>query len=186
MRTRRAVSLVELLVIMSTCTVVLTLTGVLLQRAMRIQMQSRAVVQAERTALRLADQFRSDVHDARSVDVIDADENQDAFFRLKLSGGRNVAYSQLEGVILRLESGNELPVRREEFVVPAVNKTTIQEKDAPQRLVLTVASKPVEQRSAEDKSLASPFAARMNVHVDAVIGQNLRFGGARSALEASK
>ena len=52
---RRGVSLTELLVVMTACTVVMTLTSQLICRVMRIQVESRAHVDVERNAMRLAD-----------------------------------------------------------------------------------------------------------------------------------
>ena len=63
-KSRRGVSLTELLMLMSSCTMILSLCAVLLHRVMRVEIESRSIVAAERTSERLSHQFRQDVHQA--------------------------------------------------------------------------------------------------------------------------
>jgi hypothetical protein len=186
MNSRRAISLVELLVTMSTCTVFLTLTGVLLQRAMRVQIESRAVARSERTALRLANQFRRDVHDAANITVTDTDVGEAAFLRLELHGGRSVEYSRRESVIQRVESGADKPSWREEFAFPVVGKLTIEQDGSPPRLALTVTATPAEPQSTGTKPLVRPTTVPLHLHVDASVGQHHRFRDPRGAVEGSR
>jgi hypothetical protein len=185
MRTRRAVSVLELVVIMSASTVVLTLTGVLLHRAMRIQMQSRAQMDAERTSLRLANQFRRDAHAARAAVALQGDENGGAFLRLEFANGRTVEYSRLAGTVRRLESGGSKPAWREEFLFPAINELRIDQASAPRRLTMTVVAKPVEQPSKEGKPLAATWAIPLSIHAEAILGRDLRFDPARAGEKES-
>jgi len=184
MKPRRAASMIELLVITSACTVALTLTGVLLHRAMRIQMQSRAHVDAERTSLRLANQFRRDVHAARAAVTGNADEETNAFLRLEFADGRTAEYSRVAGTVLRLESGSSKPMWREEFAFPAVNELMVEEESAPQRLSLTVIAKPIEQLTTNGKPFASTLSVPVSIHVEAVVGRDLRIGSASTGEEA--
>jgi hypothetical protein len=147
-------------------------------------MQSRAAPTAERPALRLATQVRSDVQDASDADVKEPDEQQDAFLRLDLDGGRRVEYSRRDSVVSRQESGNDMPIWREDFAFPAVSQLTIDEESAPQRLILTITAKLGEQPAARDTPVASPLAAPMSFQVEAVVGHHLRFRAARAAQEA--
>jgi hypothetical protein len=175
MKNRRGASMIELLLIMSACTVVLTLTGVLLHRAMRIQMQSRAHVNAERSALRLSEQFRSDVHQARAV-ASDFGKDDKLLLHLVLTDGRVAEYSRANGALLRRESGGDRPTRREEFSFPGAHAVTIEHKSAPQRLALAIILKPTVQPLADDKALASTNFVSLSLCIEAAVGRNLRFG----------
>lgn len=59
---RRGVSLIELLVVMSAATVILTLSTGLIHRIMHAQSKARGLAEIERTTLRLGNRFRRDVH----------------------------------------------------------------------------------------------------------------------------
>jgi hypothetical protein len=185
MNPRRGASLIELLLIMSACTVVLTLTGVLLHRAMRIHMQSRAHVNAERTVLRLSEQFRRDVHQARAV-TDGSGKDDKVFLQLDLMDGRVAEYSRATGAVLRNESGGNLPTRREEFAFPGADALTIEHKSAPQRLVVTIILKPTERLPADGKALAGANFVPMSFCAEAVVGRDLRFGTAPAKQEAQK
>jgi hypothetical protein len=184
MKLRRATSLLELVLIMSACTVVLTLTGVLLQRAMRLQMHSRSHVNAERTSLRLANQFRRDVHNARDTVEITADDAKTVSLQLKLADGRTATYSRSGGAVLRLENGGGKPDWREEFVFPALHELTIAEQTAPRRLALNLAVKGLDEPSVTGAPPANTLIVPVSIRVEAVVGRDLRFSAARSRREA--
>ena len=150
-------------------------------------MQSRATASAERTALRLSSQFRRDVHDASAAELNSSGKPQVAFLKLNLEGGRSVEYSHREGVVLRRESGDDAPEWREDFVFPTLSQLTIDDaEDAPRRLALTIAAKPMEQQAVAGKPLASPMATPTSLHVEAIVGLYLRLRAASSAQEAPK
>ncbi len=186
MRTRRAISMIELLMIMSACSVALSLMGVLLHRVMLVQMHSRAHVDAERTALRLAAQFRRDVHRSRDAAVGDAEGDNAALLRLQLADGRTVEYSRDGASLLRVESGSDRPTWREEFRFMAVNEVTIEEVSAPPQIVLTLAAKPLELLFDKDKPPVSTHLVPVSVRVEAVIGQDLRLETRFENREASE
>ena len=175
MKTRRGASLIELLLIMSACTVVLTLTGVLLHRVMRIQMQSRAHVNVERSALRLSEQFRSDVHQARAAITGNPDQDGNVFLRLESADDHVIAYSRDKGAVKRLETSSNRPTRREEFEFPAASVLRIEQQSVPQRLALTIILKPVDPPPAESKTLGSTNLIPASLCAEAVVGRNLRF-----------
>jgi hypothetical protein len=184
MKHRRAVSMVELLLVLSASTVLLTLTGMLLQRSMRIHMQSRARVNTERTVLRLSTQFRQDVHQARTAVTRDA-SGKDELLRLELANGRAAIYSRSEGNVLRLESGGGKPVWREAFVLPASSTLTIDEKNEPPRLILTVSNVVSSNATGDSMQLAGRSFIPVSLHAVAVIGRDLRVGLARAKQEAA-
>jgi hypothetical protein len=174
-RSRRAASLIELLVVMSACTVVLTLTGELLCRVMRIQIDSRAHVDVERNSLRLAEQFRRDVHHAQAAVTGQDELGDDVLLQLRFPGGRQAEYSRHSGTVLRRVSGNGSQVSREEFVFPATCDLVIQEAGAPPRLTLTITVGPNEARAGDNKPLARALAIPVSLQVESTLGRDLRF-----------
>ena len=64
---RRGVSLFELMAAMTAASVVMATSVGLVHRSFTFESRSRQVLADERTAARLARQFRSDIHQARSV-----------------------------------------------------------------------------------------------------------------------
>ena len=94
MRSRRAVSLIELLAVLSGCSIVLGLTASLLHQTMRAQSHTRDFFDVERNAQRLARQFRSDVHAAAadSIEADLADAGDGVLLQMELPDGQSVAY----------------------------------------------------------------------------------------------
>ena len=68
-KSRRGVSLTELLLLMSSYTMILSMCTVLLHRVMHVEIESRSFVDAERTSERLSRQFRQDVHQATAAEA---------------------------------------------------------------------------------------------------------------------
>ena len=186
MKTRRGVSLIELLLIMSACTVVLTLTGVLLHRVMRIQMQSRVHVNVERSSMRLSEQFRRDIHQARAAITGNPDQDGNVFLRLESADDRVIAYSRDKGLVRRLESSSNQPTRREEFEFPAASVLRIEQQSAPQRLALTIILKPVDPAPAESKTLGGANLVPVSLCAEAVVGRDLRFDATPADSGASR
>src|SRR5262245_16262682 len=100
-KTRRGVSLTELMVLMSATTMILSMSAMLLHRAMRVQVDSRAFADAERSAARLSRQFREDVHAATSAVLEKSKLNKDVFVQLKLPVGESIEYSRVNGNVRR-------------------------------------------------------------------------------------
>lgn len=141
MNCRRAVSLVELLLAMSACTVILTMSTALIHRVLHTQSKTRAFFGSERAALRLADQFRRDVHAATSA-ITDTDSlNAGVFLRLQTPGNRAIEYRQSEGTILRLVLDTGEIRAREEFAFSS-NITLAARQESPRLVELTITSQP--------------------------------------------
>jgi hypothetical protein len=174
MKNRTAMSLVELLVIMSAATVVLTLTGVLMQRAMHEQMLSRARVDAQNTSLRFADQLRRDVRDAREI-LLDQSQTQSGdFLKVMIAEGRTVSYSRKSGSVLRRETGGTLPQRHEEYMFSPGSELKINRLESPPRLSLTIQLRPNPSPVSREQSIgANPIP--ISLRVEPVIGHNARF-----------
>jgi hypothetical protein len=187
-RSRRAVSIVELLVVMSASTLVLTLTSVMIVRAMRVQMQSRAYCDIERNSLRLAEQFRRDVHQAQAVPKL-GDAEDEEFLRLQPVDGGQVTYrmerSSDGGTVLRLRSTSGKPDSREEFVFPATCELAIQELQSPQRLALTITSATEVAAGADGKPRVNTALIPVSFRVEAVVGRDSALASAAGAEEVA-
>ena len=84
MKKRRAVSLVELLVVMSASTLILTLSATLVHRAMHTNSRTRDFSSVERSSLRLFDYFRMDVQQATKAVVNQRGVSEGKFLELML------------------------------------------------------------------------------------------------------
>jgi len=178
MKHRRAISLLELLLVMSAAIVVLSLTGVLLHRAMLVQLRSRERAHVENTTLRFSEQFRRDVHDSREAMPDNTHNKAGIFFRATTGSSRTIEYTRQGGTILRVESGGDRPVRRESFEFPSTAELHIEQAvAAPPRIVLTI------QRLAAEYSLASRASpldttiVPVSLHLEPLIGRNSRLLG---------
>ena len=139
-RKKRGVSLVELLVVMSAATVILTMSTTLIHRLMRTQSRARLVADGERSSLRLSESFRNDVHRARSSRIDQTNLPDDVLVRLQLTDGTSVEYGQENAKILRVARESGKVVAREEFAFPASIEATLKRPDD-QSLVLTVTAR---------------------------------------------
>jgi hypothetical protein len=136
MRRRRAMSLVELTVVMSSCTLILTLSTVLIHRVMRHQSQTRLFFDAQRSGMRLSEQFRRDVHEATTAVTTELPEG--VFLRLRAREDQSIDYQRTERGILRLEMAGEETSSRDEFRFPNAMEAVISREEAPALIILEV------------------------------------------------
>jgi hypothetical protein len=185
MTTRRGVSLVEMLTLMSSCTVILTMSAVLIHRTMRAQEQTRYFFAVERAALRLAEQFRRDVHGARSA-ATDADAGDEgAFLRLEMPAGETVEYRSEEASVLRIVRRDGGPAAREEYFLAEIRELSLQAEDSPRRLTLTIRAGADEPVPARGKRAASIREQPIGFQVVATLSRDLRFAAENAAREDS-
>ena len=112
-RPRRGASLFELMAAMSAASVVLATSTALVHRTFFIESRSRAVVADERVALRLARQFRTDVHEASTVAV--CRDDSDAPLVDIADGEGSVRYRVTESGLLRVAMSGTAEACREPF-----------------------------------------------------------------------
>jgi hypothetical protein len=171
--TRHAISLVELLVVMSGCTVILTTSAMLIHRAMRTQSESRSFFDVERSALRLSGKFRDDVHRATAAKA--GDESGDGvFLRLDLPGRQTVEYQQAGGNIERTLSEDGRPRSRDYFAFTPSSELEIREELSPRRLILTITSDPHDAPGDGSTQLAKYIDTPVSVRVEASLGRDWR------------
>lgn len=177
MRRRRAISLIELLAVLSGCSVVLGLTASLLHQTMRAQSHTRDFFDVERNAQRLARQFRSDVHAAAadSIEVDAEDAGDGELLRIQLPDGQSVAYQRAAEKIIRIASQSDGPTAREEYALSETMEIDVRELDAPQRYALSITSAPPQPSKESPPSPASIRATPVNLEVEAAPARDLRY-----------
>ena len=159
MSTRHAVSLVELLVLMSASSVILTMSAALVHRAMRTQSESRGFFDAERSAMRLARQIRRDTYDATAALVGGEGLGDNVALRLQLADQRTAEYSYADGEVLRILTKRDGAVSREQFAFPSPIELDVRKEDSPPRIVLTI--------TAKQRGLPRAYSKPMDLHVEA-------------------
>jgi hypothetical protein len=174
MKSRRGISLAELLLTMSACTVVLTTSATLIHRALHTQSRTRSFGNSQRSAMRLADSFRRDVHAARSATIGDAAQDGSPLILLEMTGGQSVEYRQDGGRIERLHKAGGGVTAREAFGFPAGSQAKA-EQPSPQLVRLSIvppAEVPgptAEPRSQFDAPLRMQVEARLARHGSLVV-----------------
>ena len=166
MRRRRAMSLVELTVVMSSCTLILTLTTVLIHRVMRHQSQTRLFFDGQRSGMRLSEQFRRDVHEATTAVTTELPEG--VFLRLPGREEQSIDYQRTERGILRVKMAGEGISSRDEFRFPDAVEAVVRRQEAPPLIILEV-------KPRHDASGGSPrpnaFSTPTHLQVQAHLGR---------------
>lgn len=116
---RRGVTLVELLLTITATTMVVGVAGGLLHRALRLEAASRGALQAERTALVLARQFRADIRAARTVACTADGLPADVVLRVQPAGEGAIVYRAVRGGLVREQTLPANRIAREAFSFPA-------------------------------------------------------------------
>jgi hypothetical protein len=114
-RHRRGASLFELMAAMSAASVVIATSAALVHRTFTIESRSRAVVADERAALRLARQFRADVHEATSITCPGSDADAPLIEITGIEG--RVVYRTAGSGLVRVVTSGTAEVARESFPI---------------------------------------------------------------------
>ena len=184
MKGRRGVSLAELLLTMSACTVILTMSAGLIHRALHAQSRSRGYIDDERNALRLGEAFRRDVHSATGVEIASDNEAKSILVTLQFAEGQTIAYRQGEtGRVERtLQVGGNVK-SREAFDFAAEARLTV-EKMPPRLVVLSIVS-PTNAPVPADSPPLTPYSRPVSLRVAAVLGRHASLVDAADAAEES-
>jgi|GEM_PF-2573438 len=167
---RRGTSLVELMVVMSACVVVLTLSAELIHRAMHIQSRTTAVISAERSAQRLAAAFRRDVQDATQQ----LDGADDATLLRFEVGSEEIEYRKDGPTIERQVSREETVHAKEQFVFPQELNVRIDELSNGLIKLSLESSMDVSGRDGPETP-SQAFVTPVHLEATAVLGKNARF-----------
>lgn len=172
MNRRAAISLVELLAVLSGCSIVLTLTAMLLHQTMRTQSDTRDFFTTERNQLRLARQFREDVHGAAAATIGGGAAQGETLMQLSFPESRTVEYRREAGAIVRVEREPLKPTAREEYLLGDPLRVEVQALKSPVRLSLAISSPPVEPSTTDPARVRDrPISFR----VEAAVSRDLRF-----------
>ena len=172
MKYRRGVSLVELLLVMSAATIILTMSAGLIHRIMHAHSKAQAFVDVERTSLRLANTFRRDIHQATVAAIDSPSSPNGVFLRLQAPQNQSIEYRREQGAVLRIvQEGNRI-VSREAFAFPPGTELIVR-KDEPRLVILSISSRPGELPIDNARFEPSAFAVPVNLHVEAVLNRDL-------------
>ena len=163
MNHRRAVSLIELLLAMSACTVILTMSATLIHRALHAQSKTHAIDDVERAALRLSAHFRRDVHEASTVETDSLPAG--IVLRLQLPASQTVEYRRAQGTLLRVVANGDATQAREQFNFSDNIELTIHQ-DTRSLITLSITS-PSPDASAMGPREHLPRAAPLSLQVTA-------------------
>ena len=186
---RRGISLMELMVVMSAASAIITTSALVLHKMMRVQEQTRYFFENERAVERLARQFRRDVHDADDVEIENAGADVDAqnsdapsgepsgesLLSLTTSDGRSIEYARTAFGVVRSERRGEGPLAREEFALAAAARLTIDEQSTPQSLTLTIASNAADFIPRLGEPAPTIRETPVSMQVVAVVGRDAQF-----------
>jgi hypothetical protein len=178
MTRRSGVSLVELILTLSACTVILTMSAGLIHRALHAQSKARRCFDVERSALRLGASFRRDVHAAQSVLAGDEAGGDGVLLRLELAGGQAIEYRQSADGIERLWFVDGAIRAREPFLFPAGPRFQAA-RESPQLVVLT-ALPPADATESESRPLPS-YTVPVILRVAAIVGRDAHLVDAEEA-----
>jgi len=160
MKNRRAFTLIEMSVCISLGSILLTLAIGLVHRSMHNESSNRRTANVERTATRLSDQFRRDVHQAKNASL-DGLDTKELVLVLELMGEPNVTYRLEEHTIIREKQLDNRQTQREQFDFPDDHELEVGELNDPPRIVLTF---------RQDTGLAG-ISPSWKLHVEAVVGR---------------
>ena len=166
---QRGFTLVELIVTISTASVLLTLATGVVHSTMRFESMSRQRAEVHRAAVRLSHDFRHDVHRASDFRISDR-ADQPHTIRLTLPEGSEVTYQVTRQRVLREQRLNDLQVARETYDFPANYQVMFSQSD-PQMAELTV----------EHHLQLVGVDPQTVVHVQAEVGRLLRLAKVEEA-----
>lgn len=169
MSARRGTMLVELTLTLSACVVILTMSASLIHRALHTHSRSRLFFDVERSAMRLSESFRRDVHAASLAATGAETGSDDVLLRLQLPGGQTVEYRQAAGRVERLWQVKGDIQSREAFVFPPETRLAAQ-NETPRLVVLSLA--PPAALSQPTERPLSTYSVPVSLQVEAILGRN--------------
>jgi hypothetical protein len=141
---RRGITIIEVLIVVTTATMLISLCAVSIQLLMRLNGDGLARYGAAVALERLSRQIRDDAHSSESG-RLGGDQKADgkpASLRLNLTPDRWVAYQSEEGAVVRTESAAGKVVRRESYSLPAGGAAQFfLREEGPSRLVTVVVTR---------------------------------------------
>jgi hypothetical protein len=180
---RHAISLMELMVVLSAASMIITTSALVLHKMMRVQEQTRYFFENERAVERLARQFRRDIHDADEVEIevnaealaIEAQDGDGSLIALITYDDRAIAYVRTVAGIVRTERRGGGPPARETFALAPLARLTIEEQSTPRTLTLTITSSPADFVPRLGERAPTIRETPVSMQVVAVVGRDAQF-----------
>jgi hypothetical protein len=141
----------------------------LIHRALHAQSKARLFFDTQRSATRVGESFRRDIHDAQSAAVEGEAESGNALLRLTLAGGQVIEYRQDAGRVERLWLVEDAVRARESFNFSA--ETRLQAERLSQRVIALSAIPLAAEAGPEQRPLPS-YTVPVSFRVEAVLGRN--------------
>jgi type II secretory pathway pseudopilin PulG len=174
MKRRRAISLIELLAVLSGCSIVLGLTASLLHQTMRSQTNTRRFFDVERNIQRLARQFRSDVQGSIETSIEDEVDDDGQFLRLRFANGRTVEYQRHAEKIVRVVLRDAAPTAREEYSLSETIVVDVRELESPERWELLISTPSSPPTNESPPASINVRELPIYLQVEAIPGRDLR------------
>jgi hypothetical protein len=175
MSVRRGVSLIELIVTLSACSAILTTSAVLIHRALHAQSKAHAFFDGERSARRLAQQFRRDAHNAQAMETEDSSGEHVSqgklLVRFTMRDGESVEYRQSSGRVERTERLAEQVGARESYEFSVETRFSAA---ASSPGVVSLSIEPAKELSNEPAQPLAPYAAATVLSIEDALGRNAR------------
>ena len=172
MNSHRGISLTEVLVVASMSTVILTLTGQIIHRMNLIQANSTNFYRVERDALRLAQQFRHDVHraDRATLDIAHGGQR----LTLQPASGPAIEYQFLAGLITRRQTRDDGQFVQDRFEFSPTTGGGFSQLESPTRLALTLQSQLDLTNASDDPGPSPQFITPVCLQVEAALARQHR------------
>lgn len=173
MKRRNGVSLLEVGIAGSLCSVIVTLAMAATHRALRLESNLRTTDELLLGSQRLADQFRNDVHEAIDVTVFEPGGKSSEVLRMRFGDQRIALYTMVEREVdWTLSDGQGQTLRREVFILPEMLELSFTTQLRPQRVQLRLSRESPAIRIAAADPMPTPGVL---LSISAVVGRNRRF-----------
>ena len=126
--TRRGMTIIELLMLMSILAFVLGASIVQLQLLMKLGSDGRARAEGAASWDRLGAQFRLDLHDAASASPFAEKEETGLRITMDESADRRIEYRTGRDRIVRTETSNGKVTARESYAIPRLQKASFEDR----------------------------------------------------------
>jgi hypothetical protein len=143
-RARRGITIIEVLIVVTSVTIMLGLCAVSIQLLMRLNGDGVSRYGAAVAIERLARQIRDDAHSSESgqLDVDPKAEGKPAILSLTLMPAHSVAYQSQFSAVVRIETAAGKVVRRESYALPAGGAARFSlREEGPSKLVALVVTR---------------------------------------------
>jgi len=118
-RDRQGTTLVELLVVISVCSVVISASGVLLHSMYRADKESRLAIESSAAVARLSLQFRRDAHAASEAELLNETNGKPVGVAFRSSLQPKIEYRQQGRAVVRTAKQADQVVHMDSFGLPA-------------------------------------------------------------------